>query len=403
VEKWVGRVCQKFVERPGILPFANVLCAVPAYWFAAETGEHQAPSKQAHPGHSEAYLSLVCFVMASKPVAEGGLEPAVAAPMTLLADVLGEGLAAVKVRGYAILEMSPACFSAMNRLRASQSHFFGLPREEKKKYAQCHAVNTHGISEVSDLKYYFQARSGGKGAGLPFPGRYDFSSDFGVDILDVYTQLDLLGRACLLELAPSLGVPLCRIVDILDPLGAKRVAMETLTKEQILALDFPSVREEGEGTTVYSELLPDGYVSSSNLDLFFYHNNETTRSKWALNHPTHTDSGIISFIPVSAVPALDFFDQKLNAWIEIERAVHEQAGALGKTYQQFVIAMAGDTLEQLAKNTFKAGLHRVVRTQETRESAVYKLRARPELVGPKYEVDYKIVQIQRKALGLPDL
>jgi hypothetical protein len=340
--------------------------------------------------------------MAAKNVAEAGLEPAVAAPSTLLRDVLQEGLGAIKARGYAVIQLTPAAREAMDRLRASQAHFFSESREEKKKYVQCHPVNTHGISEVMDLKYYFQGRAGGSGSALPFPGPSDaFAGDFGIDATDVYTQLDLLGRACLVELAPTLNIPLQRIVQLLDPIGRASVDMQKLSKEEILALKFKSTREEGQ--YVASDLFVPNYVSSSNLDLFYYHNIEETRTKWALNHPAHTDSGIISFIPVSTIPALDFFDQKLNIWIEIEKAVHEQAAALGGSYQDYVIAMAGDTLESLAKFSFKAGLHRVVRTDVPRESAVYKLRARPELVGPKYEVDYKVVQVQRKALGLPEL
>jgi isopenicillin N synthase-like dioxygenase len=339
--------------------------------------------------------------MAAKQVSEGGLEPAVAAPVTLLQDVLNEGLQAIKERGYAIIKLSPASKEAVDRLRRSQTQFFKSSREEKKKYVHCHPINTHGISEVNDLKYYFQARSGGRGSALPFPGpTADFAGDFGIDVTDVYAHLDLLGRACLMELAPTLKVELSSITKLLDPMGVHKQCMKKSSKDKVIALKITSHRD---GEHVWSDLFLDDYVSSSNLDLFYYHNIEEMRQKWALNHPAHTDSGIISFIPVSTIPALDFFDQKLGVWVEIEKVVQEQAPALGDTYADYVIAMAGDTLEQLAKFTFKAGLHRVVRTEVPRESAVYKLRARPELVGPKYEVDYKVVQVQRKALGEPEL
>lgn len=340
--------------------------------------------------------------MSTQNIAEGGLEPVVDAPATLLSDVLKEGVAAIKTRGYAILPLTATARAAVDRMRLSQQDFFSVPREVKKQYVQCHAVQTHGISEVADLKFYFQARAGGTQSALPFPAATTpGATDFGIDVTDVYTQLDLLGRACLAELAPTLNIPLARILQLLDPLGPASLNLEKLTPAQILALTFKSTREED--AYVSTDLFCPKYVSSSNLDLFYYHNIEETRQKWALNHPAHTDSGLISFIPVSTVPALDFFDQKLNAWIAIEATVHNQAPTIGHVYQDFVIAMAGDTLESLAKFTFKAGLHRVVRTNVPRESAVYKLRARPELVGPKYEVDYKVVQVQRLALGLPEL
>jgi hypothetical protein len=64
--------------------------------------------------------------------------------------------------------------------------------------------------------------------------------------------------------------------------------------------------------SVTTTLLPEDYVSSSNVDLFHYHNDESTRGKWALNHPSHSDSGIITFIPCSKVAALEFLDQVCN-------------------------------------------------------------------------------------------
>lgn len=340
--------------------------------------------------------------MASAKLVEGGLDAAVAAPPTLLKDVLAEGLGAIKTRGYAIVQLSPVATEAVHRLRTAQQALFALPATELKPYSQCHRVKTHGISEVADLKYYFQARSGGPKSNLPFPSSSSSTGpDFGIATLDVYTQLDLLGRACLAELAPALGVDIKRTFGLLDPVGKADLNLETMTREQILALQFESKREDEK--YVSSELLPAEYVSSSNLDLFHYHNVEDTRAKWATNHPAHTDSGLISLIPVSTIPALDFLDQQLGHWIEIERAIHDQAPALGTTYEDYVVIMAGDTLEWLAKGSFKAGMHRVVRTEVPRQSAVHKLRGRPELVGPKYEVDYTVVQVQRKALGLPEL
>lgn len=340
--------------------------------------------------------------MATGGFQEAGVEPASPAPATLLSDVLAEGLGAIKTRGYAILKLSKAAHEAIDRLRTSQLALFQSTPAELKVYSRCHTVMTHGISEVADLKYYFQARAGGSGSKLPFPSSSSPSTpDFGIACTDTYVQLDLLGRACLAELAPALGADIQLVNALLDPIGKAGLDVQKLSRDEILALKFDSKREDDK--FVSSELLVPNYVSSSNLDLFHYHNIESTREKWLTNHPSHTDSGIISFIPVSTIPALDFLDQKLALWIEIERTIHEQAPALGTSYQDYVVAMAGDTLEWLAKGSFKAGLHRVVRTEEARQSAVYKMRARPELVGPKYEVDYVVVQVQRKALGLPEL
>lgn len=340
--------------------------------------------------------------MSVQLIKEAGLEPAALSPPTLLQEVLAEGLGAIKTRGYAILKLTPAAREAVDRLRVAQVALFQSKPAELKEFAQCHVVKTHGVSEVAELKYYFQARAGGAGSELPFPSKAsDSVPDFGLATQDVYTHMEMLGRACLVELAPALGADIHKIFSLLDPLGVPDLKLETMNREEILALKFESKREGDK--YVSTELVPSKYVSSSNLDLFHYFNIPTTAAKWANNHPAHTDSGFISFIPVSAIPALDFVDQKLGAWIEIERAIHEQAPALNSHYEDYVVAMAGDALEWVAKGSFKAGLHRVSRTVEPRESAVYKMRGRPELVGPKYEVDYIVVNVQRKALGQPEL
>lgn len=183
--------------------------------------------------------------MSTKNIAEGGLEPVVEAPATLLSDVLKEGVAAIKTRGYAILPLTATAREAIDRMRLSQQDFFSVPREVKKQYVQCHAVQTHGISEVADLKFYFQARAGGPQSALPFPAATSSgATDFGIDVTDVYTQLDLLGRACLAELAPTLNIPLARILQLLDPLGPTSLNLEKMTPAEILALKFKSTREE---------------------------------------------------------------------------------------------------------------------------------------------------------------
>lgn len=336
---------------------------------------------------------------AASGVVEAGLEAALPVSDQWLREVVDEGLVrSIKERGYAIVQLPPHAREAVDRLRISQ-HKYLSSKEDKKKYALCHEVETHGISIVEDLKFYFQARSGGPGSALPFPGApAEHDTDFGIDTLDVYADLDLLGRACLVELAKPLGVNISKLVAMLDP--AVNIDMQNMTPAELKAVNIKSVRE---GETVYSPLFIPKYVSSSNLDLFYYFNHAETEEKWKSNHPSHTDSGIISLIPTSDQAALDFFDQKLKHWIQIERLVQEQAPSLGLSYQDFVIIMAGDTLEQLANRSFKAGLHRVSRGNGPRCSAVYKLRARPEVVGPRYQVDYQVVVVQRRALGLPEL
>jgi hypothetical protein len=218
------------------------------------------------------------------------------------------------------------------------------------------SISTACYSHVENLKEYFQLRAAGRGfEGLRFP-----SSAFAEASLQVYQDLDSMCRSTLLDILKHLNIPQGEMDKMLDPLA--------LTDQDALKVDFT------EDSTVCN-LVPDGYVSSSNLDLFHYFNSPETVQQWQMNHYSHVDSGILSLIPCSDEPALDFFDQKLNCWIPLERVLHEQAPS-GK-YHRYGIYMTAESLEKSSNGGIKSGLHRVTRGDQPRNSVVFKQRGRP--------------------------
>lgn len=69
----------------------------------------------------------------------------------------------------------------------------------------------------------------------------------------------------------------------------------------------------------------------------------------------HTDSGIVTLVPVTDIPGLEVLDQSLNHWISLEKIIH---GAT-ENIRDYGTIFWGDSVEYLTKKA-KASLHRVV-------------------------------------------
>jgi len=68
---------------------------------------------------------------------------------------------------------------------------------------------------------------------------------------------------------------------------------------------------------------------------------------------------------------------------------------------QYVIVMVGESLDVKTKKQLQSGCHRVRRISSEegkRYSVVHKMRSRPEITGARYEQDYVVIEMQRKAL-----
>jgi len=285
-------------------------------------------------------------------------------------------------RGYAIVKIKNEEVPIVEALQKAQRQFFSMSLEEKLKFkGGCHAVSSYGYSAVVDLKEYYQVRAGGKGSKLPYPPG---DPDFGKESLRCYYLFDQLGRLCLDKLTQELKLDKKRMDLLLDPPPPQTHVI---------------VRE---GDHVWADFLPDNYVSSSNVDVFIYNNLDKFNDKWSSNHPAHVDSGILSLIPCSDLPGLEFLDQKLNAWIAVEELIKNNIKA-DESHYQYVVIMVGECLNLESNKRIGAGMHRVRRIPEyngSRYSIVYKMRGRPAVTGPRYQQDYAIIDIQSKALEL---
>lgn len=283
--------------------------------------------------------------------------------------------------------------SHIKKLRKQMTKFFSLPFDEKAKFAaNRQVVDSACYSHVEFLKEYFQLRAAGTGFnGLRFPSR-----KFAQTSLQVYKDFDLISRTTLWDLLQHIKVPRAEMDKMLDPLQRDE-------SSELARVEFSE-----ESTTC--DIVPPRYVSSCNLDIFHYFNDKDTETKWKMNHYSHTDSGILSLIPCSNEPALDFFDMSLQQWLPLERVIHEQASE--GNFGEFGIFMVADSIQLLSKGSVRSGLHRVTRGPRPRDSIVFKQRGRPSCpffrravfsagsgflltfvldFGPRYEVDYKIV------------
>jgi len=242
------------------------------------------------------------------------------------------------------------------------------------------------------LKEQYMIRAGGHGTTLPLPGRYpipgkvgQWSAHFGESSLKLYQYLDQTCRQSLYKVADVLALPHQNVDKLLDPVS-KDVNI--------------SIQEKEKGIYICStSYMHPGYVSSSMLDVFRYGNTFSTEDKsdqkFKNNHSSHSDSGILTIVPVADVPGLEVHDQLLDSWIALEKIIHVGVD----NYKNFGTIFWGDSFEYLTKTHVKACMHRVEKSDKTRYSIVFKQRTKPTATAPRYQEDYDIAVMQQRSLN----
>jgi hypothetical protein len=149
---------------------------------------------------------------------------------------------------------------------------------------------------------------------------------------------------------------------------------EKLLKKVENSLDPPS-----------GEILKDDkYVSSSVLTVCKYFGDGKK-----FQCPSHTDQGLLTFLIEWDVVALQIYKpRKESNWSFINKE--------GTTNNQNnLIVFPGEQLSIISQRLIKPTIHRVLKTGNERISIFFKLRARPEFLGPMTDADYKLILFQK--------
>eukprot|EP01094_Clydonella_sp_ATCC50884_P028123 TRINITY_DN8348_c0_g1_i1.p1 TRINITY_DN8348_c0_g1~~TRINITY_DN8348_c0_g1_i1.p1 ORF type:complete len:463 (+),score=146.04 TRINITY_DN8348_c0_g1_i1:49-1389(+) len=398
-------------------------------------------------------------------------------------------------RGFAVVRFTEAEGAALRALRGGCRAFFGAAKAVKA----AHRGHVHGYRAYEDVKEQYEVRLAAAGVAMNYPGGAGEapvgpetdgggggSDDRGV----VHGGGDVGGeRECEdsgvgggeAEARAGLRAftrDACRAFAVLDG-RARSMLHEVMAAHGERAheslLDPPAapsrIGEDG-----YDTSLPPRYISSSVLDIFYYLNAaagrpheklvESTVPVWAdsgnvvyRNHLDHVDSGLVTVVPVTTVPALEVFCQERLHWVQVEKVVTEwvvergaasrgalrdegsettgagdgdakagvgeeaaeaegaraaEVGAVAETEAEvgeeteaevgeeteaecYGIVMIGKTLQEALGERVLACQHRVASSlvDRSRLSTVYKLRSRPMFTGARYETDYPIALEQQ--------
>ncbi|KAL6056605.1 Rho GTPase, variant 2 [Balamuthia mandrillaris] len=142
------------------------------------------------------------------------------------------------------------------------------------------------------------------------------------------------------------------------------------------------------------ERVGEGYLTSSVLTLTRYFNDPDGPEE---SCHTHGDAGILTLCLLPE-PMLNLFDPCGAFWFKseyiplLEKAQNKRVSA---------IMLSGETLHRLSKGRILASAHSVTKDNNTngeRYSTVFKLRARPDVVGPRTDADYFLFGAQQKAV-----
>ena len=96
------------------------------------------------------------------------------------------------------------------------------------------------------------------------------------------------------------------------------------------------------------------------------------------NCPAHTDAGIVTLC-IAPEEGLQLYDEETRSWIDVSGP-------------DKMVLFFGDSMAALTNNAVQAVRHKVVPTPTHRFSVVFKLRIDADIVGPRNEADYKLLQ-----------
>eukprot|EP01112_Ceratiomyxa_fruticulosa_P015827 TRINITY_DN470_c0_g1_i4.p1 TRINITY_DN470_c0_g1~~TRINITY_DN470_c0_g1_i4.p1 ORF type:complete len:413 (+),score=81.41 TRINITY_DN470_c0_g1_i4:1941-3179(+) len=342
----------------------------------------------------------------------------------VLSKSVGESL--VK-RGYALALVDEPFIELRDGFQLALQAFCEQPLEtEKFKFAiksddTPHSPNQfHGYSRMEGLKEQFMIRAGGKNTTLPLPNSY-FNSAFSVDsphfgktALRYYEELDQLCRRALYSAVDHLNMGeegYKKLEKILDPVPSIEMKYPFVDTWKRDTSDIEVVTDPVKGDICTTSYVYPGYISTSLLDVFCYQNtfnkSDGSHKKYKNNHLSHSDSGILTAVPISDVPALEVFDQTLQKWIALERLVHKWAEQTGRNHKNYVTVFWGDSHEYLSKENTSECMHRVARCDDLlsdelnppkRFSHVFKMRTFSLFTAPRYQEDYELSLCQLKSL-----
>jgi len=323
----------------------------------------------------------------------GGLEECleIPDPKEFIQELIESDLAESLInRGYALIPLDEDLKKVYADFALSLKAFCDQDISEKVKFATLmdnskYTPNQfHGYSRMEGLKEQYMIRSSGKGANLILPGSYHGSPHFGETALRLYQHLDNTCRKALYCVAERLVIPYANVDRIIDEVDQHD--------------GLVTVHPSKDGDICYTTYTHPGYISSSLLDVFHYGNTfakeDRSFEKFKNNHLSHSDSGILTLVPVADVPGLDVYDQKLEAWIALEQMVHANT----PDHRKYGTIFWGDSFEYLSKYILKACMHRVSKCESERYSIVFKMRTKPTATAPRYQEDYGLAVLQQRSL-----
>ena len=135
---------------------------------------------------------------------------------------------------------------------------------------------------------------------------------------------------------------------------------------------------------IIEDISKDGnYVSSSVLTVCKYFEDGKK-----LQCPSHTDQGLFTFIIELDIVALQIYKPRK----ESNYSFINKEGS--KNNQQNIIVLPGEQMSIISNRQINPTIHRVLKTGKERISIFFKLRLRPQYLGPMTDADYSLVKTQ---------
>jgi len=207
--------------------------------------------------------------------------------------------------------------------------------------------------------------------------------------MKLYEQLDQICRRTAHEAVKKLGIPAKKVDYLLDP---------------VHHIGKPVERDPDHPDVCYSTYVPDGFVSSSIMDNFHYYNafekpvvKEEGGERFYNNHSAHTDSGLLTVVVTTDEPGLEVYDQQLKQWIALEHHLHQHVKTSRKSHRQYATIFWADSVSYLKAPGLQPCLHRVGKSTKERHSVVFKQRTSTLTTPCRYQEDYILADIQKKA------
>jgi isopenicillin N synthase-like dioxygenase len=134
--------------------------------------------------------------------------------------------------------------------------------------------------------------------------------------------------------------------------------------------------------------LKEGTYATSMLHFFRYF--EKPKTPDSLGCVEHTDSGLITIIPVAEEPGLELLSWKDFSWNPVEKI------KLPNQTAPILSVLVGETLSFLTNRYFQATVHKVVFENQERYSTPFQLRANPNAWLDPQTFENKIIKFQGK-------